>query len=398
MEELWLMHGEIRVAKISVDPDGSIQSVTEIASENHMPPGTLSDGMDTLKRMNRWWSKRAIPASRWKLYGKLKGINVETPESLMVKSMGISLSDSYWAAPAGSSLEWSDVNYYRNEFSDEMSDLLFDGIEIGSISFDSPDTTLNGNLKKRWKIIGGKRFLIKGGSGNARQEPFNEVIASRIMTRLGIPHTEYSFSIIDREPYSLCPCFSDIDREFIPSWGVLRSYTRSHDETLFGFTLRTHEESGLEEPRRFFEQMIVVDYLMANEDRHFGNFGILRDPESLRTIGFAPIFDTGSSLGFSQPTIWIKEGYDLGCMPFKITHGEQIKLVSSFDWLDLDSLDGIIDVVRDILDVDGSTIDPQRSQAIADYLERRISTLTGFIDSGKQPVDDPHMDLVLTDQ
>lgn len=43
-----------------------------------------------------------------------------------------------------------------------------------------------------------------------------------------------------------------------------------------------------------------------NEGRQFGNFGILRGPESLRPIGFAPIFDTGSSMGFDQPTVWIR--------------------------------------------------------------------------------------------
>lgn len=35
--------------------------------------------------------------------------------------------------------------------------------------------------------MNGKRCLIKGGSGATWQEPYNEVIASRIMERLHIP-------------------------------------------------------------------------------------------------------------------------------------------------------------------------------------------------------------------
>lgn len=30
MEELWLMHGDVRVAKISVDPQGSIKSIVKM--------------------------------------------------------------------------------------------------------------------------------------------------------------------------------------------------------------------------------------------------------------------------------------------------------------------------------------------------------------------------------
>lgn len=51
--------------------------------------------------------------------------------------------------------------------------------ESENISFDSPDLTTDGCLKKRWKIINGKRCLIKGGSNPYRQQTFNEVIATK---------------------------------------------------------------------------------------------------------------------------------------------------------------------------------------------------------------------------
>lgn len=42
--------------------------------------------------------------------------------------------------------------------------------------------------------------------------------------------------------------------------------------------------------------MLVFDALIYNEDRHFGNFGILRDNHSGKIIAPAPIFDNGLSL------------------------------------------------------------------------------------------------------
>lgn len=42
--------------------------------------------------------------------------------------------------------------------------------------------------------------------------------------------------------------------------------------------------------------MLVFDAVICNEDRHFGNFGILRDSRSGEITAPAPIFDNGISL------------------------------------------------------------------------------------------------------
>ena len=78
---------------------------------------------------------------------------------------------------------------------------------------------------------------------------------------------------------------------------------------------------------------IVLDYLFVNEDRHLNNFGVVRKAESLKYMCAAPIFDSGTSMWFDKPTAMIGDTPKLVCKPFKNTHEEQIKLVSSFDWL-----------------------------------------------------------------
>ena len=37
--------------------------------------------------------------------------------------------------------------------------------------------------------------------------------------------------------------------------------------------------------------MLAADYILANTDRHLGNFGFLRDSETLEWKGLAPIYD-----------------------------------------------------------------------------------------------------------
>ena len=42
--------------------------------------------------------------------------------------------------------------------------------------------------------------------------------------------------------------------------------------------------------------MLIFDALIYNEDRHFGNFGIIVDNKTNKPCAFAPIFDNGLSL------------------------------------------------------------------------------------------------------
>lgn len=79
--------------------------------------------------------------------------------------------------------------------------------------------------------------------------------------------------------------------------------------------------------------------MIANEDRHFNNFGLIRNAETLEWIGVAPIFDCGSSLWHRTLETQIKpKSPSLSCKPFKKTHSEQLKLVNDFSWIDLNKL------------------------------------------------------------
>ncbi|WP_411676881.1 hypothetical protein [Caproicibacter sp.] len=140
--------------------------------------------------------------------------------------------------------------------------------------------------------------------------------------------------------------------------------------------------------------MMVLDYIIANEDRHQNNFGAIRNAETLEWLGSAPIYDSGSSLWFSKPQAMINANATTPCKPFKADHEEQIRLVSSFDWLDLSALKGIDDEFRDILN--GSLfIDETRPDALCFALRKRVEMLAEIVNSrGEQlPVDNFSADI-----
>lgn len=46
----------------------------------------------------------------------------------------------------------------------------------------------------------------------------------------------------------------------------------------------------------FMDYMILTDFIISNTDEHLQNFGVLRDPDTMKIIGPAPIYDSGNSM------------------------------------------------------------------------------------------------------
>ena len=332
--------------------------------------------------------RRALAQRRPDLPMILEAMGVESPTELAVLSRGCSLADQFWYRPMGSTLRWSDVNFFDNDFSDDIGDLLF-GTNVKNSGFDlsSPDNTSDGNLKKRWKIIDGKRCLLKSGSNPYSQQTFNEVIASKIMERLGIDHVPYSVTWINDEPYSVCEDFVTKDAELISAWRVLQLRTKANHESEYLHYVNICRELGIDIVSSL-DKMIVLDYIIANEDRHFNNFGLLRDANTLEWIGAAPIFDSGTSLWYDRLTSRIPIN-GVNCKPFKKTHGEQLKLVSSLEWFEASKLDGIEDEILEVFSDDKAAqyIDTERAKTIAAEVRNRIEVVESMAMSHTQSYD-----------
>ena len=385
--DAYLMHGDIIVAELTFDVHGGIGSVGIIHDEDHMPVFTRGrENEELLRHIRKWWSKRAIPKSRKGIDRALIELGMSTPEQMMLASQGLSLSDSYWVRPVGSELVWADVNYHRNGFSTEFGNLILFGDEGSGDLLESPDPALNGNLGKTWLSDGDLRLLMKGGTLPFCQQPFNEVIASEVMRRLGIEHVGYSLETRHPEPFCVCPCFCDERTEFIPAWEFV--YTPGMDmASIHSHLCRSFSDAGCTHVSDFLDRMIVVDYLVGNEDRHYGNFGLLRNAETLEIVGFAPLFDIGSSLGYHMQTEWIRKRYVPPSLTFSRSHEEQLCLVGSFDWMDLDRLIGMDDYILDVFEGYERYIDRDRAEAVSGFLLDRIDRLKGIAEHRRESRD-----------
>lgn len=102
-------------------------------------------------------------------------------------------------------------------------------------------------------------------------------------------------------------------------------------------------------PRKL-EQMLVLDYLIVNEDRHLNNFGLIRSAVTLEWVGVAPLYDNGNSMWFNRVVSEMHADDDSNIKTplWKKNPTENLELVTDFSWLDLSALDGIEDFVREL--------------------------------------------------
>lgn len=372
-----LMHKKIKVADMELDEvTGSIQKIGTVYVPEHLPVGVcMRRGTADRAMLNEWWLERSIPASRSGIRQALDAMNITSTKTLLIRCYGLSLSDQYWICPEKSGLTWDQVNFFDNRFSNDIGDVLFGkNKNPNALDFSSPDNTSDGNLKKRWKVIDGSPCLIKGGSNPFCQQPFNEVIAAGIMERLGISHISYWVTWSEGTPYCICEDFVTRDTELIPAWRIIQTQKKNNSTSVYQHFIQCCEKLGVKEAVPFLDRMIVLDYIIANEDRHLNNFGLLRNAETLEWIGTAPIYDSGSSLGYDKTASQIRAERDVECKPFKKHHLEQLKLVSSFAWIDFERLSDVGDLIAGILTAEGTEeyMDEKRIKAIVQTVQRRI--------------------------
>ena len=358
---------------------GFILRVNEIYNKDFLPVSmaNIPDDKNRLQKyLYRWWSKRAIPASRQGIKEALQKTGLGDTKDLLIKSLGLNLSDQYWMNPEGK-LEWSAINFFQNPFSEDVGNVLFqEPIDRESLDLMSPDNASDGWLKKRWKIINNKRVLIKGSSGPFHQEPLNEEIASVLMRRMGINHVSYSVEWRDDLPYSLCETFVDIDTELVPASHVIDSIEYKSDTSLFEHFKKACDKLEIEDAVASVNEMLLLDFIIENTDRHLNNFGFIRNVETLEWKGFAPIYDSGTSLWNKERVPGIKT--ENNPATFAPSNTEQLQLITDFSWFSLEELSVNRSELLDILQ-QSPHIDDFRKEQIVGAIGSNVRHIEKFI-------------------
>ena len=230
---------------------------------------------------------------------KTYGLSVNDTKGIIDVCKGLSLNDSYWVVPQGFTGTFAQYNLYENRFSEILSLVAYTGIGQSDAAFTtSPELTTNGMLPKAWRFIEGEGiYLYKGGTfgaANTGNEPYSEFYASQVAQAMGLDAVAYELENWKGILASRCKLFTDINTAYIPIGRIVR-------EGGLKACLEYYRQLGPEAYEQI-KSMLVFDAVIYNEDRHFGNFGVLRDNHTGKVTGAAPVFDNGMSLfNFAMP-------------------------------------------------------------------------------------------------
>lgn len=316
-----LMQQEEPVLEMDVNSlSGTVEHINRIYNETRLPIYT-NEKNDLTHEMNAWIQGRAIPDSRPNLKALLGKAGVKTPAALSFKNFGLTLSDQYWFKPVDSQLQWSDINLFQNKF----SILAFHMAPGKKTEFPASDSSLNGELEKFWMIENNQQFLYKVGTKPYYQQPYNEVFAADLLKKLGLPHVPYFLKKREDVIYSVCPLFTDIDTEYVPAKAILHVREQRNHESNVTHFLHCMNLLHIPVEESQIHTMLAFDYLINNSDRHYGNFGFLKNARKQEFIGMAPLFDHGNSMWYLDSNYDIKLS-NQPAKPFKSIQLDQLKL------------------------------------------------------------------------
>ncbi len=355
-------------------------SLVDVTDARRAPFGVLTrNGNQKKRELNEWWLHRSIPSSRPGLDAKLLSLGISSPMDAAAKTMGLSLSDSYWLRPANANhVTWEDVNYFENDFIDS-GELDWDSW-LSGVGLSSPDNTSEGELPKRW-VIGsdGKRYLLKGCRTDD-QRPYNEAVATALHRRLLAPEDYVSYDVVGTVDGPACRCadFVHAREEYVPAALIRTIASGARGKNNYDRFCAASENLGVDprELRRRLSKMIVCDVILANSDRHWRNFGFVRNVDMLH-MHPAPLFDTGNCLWYAKTAREVgARDWAFATRPFAFDVRAQLAFVDDVGWFDPDALKGFADEACDILSASAWASADGRLDFIREGLQRNIALVT----------------------
>ncbi len=333
-----LMNKNHKILEFNYDEDiSAITTIKQVYDQRYLPYSIKNqDNENLIKPLNNWLSNRFQQHSFWYKQLARTTHQVDFISALFTKSYGLSLSDQYWIKPSYDKTKWEDINFYSNDF--QYKDFIEVGLESRKYDYNnvdvlySPDITTGGELGKCWVIGSNKeRLLYKSTNTFWGLEPINEYLASLICEILELSHANYNIQILSNLNkeimVSVCPTFCNEDIELIPFYDLdINNGNYLDDFKEYSDVL---EKKGIKDAKVKVSKMFLLDVIISNNDRHLGNYGIVRDSNTLEWIDVAPIYDSGRSMLTYLPTIDIN--YDNELWVFNnsgVSHKDVLDMIS----------------------------------------------------------------------
>lgn len=244
--------------------------------------------------LETWLKERAVDTRREnsRLLRKALRLSDKPAEELTLAVNAASITDVYWIKEKDSPLTYADVCFEANDFANVALTGSFSAYNKPYSR--TPELTNTGSFEKCWRKEDGVWWLYKAGD---MENLFSEMAAYRLAVHFGYDTAHYEIV-----------CCPDDERAHRGK-GIIRTrdFTQGaavNFEPAASLGLRTDDISynyktlQTISPKladQYFD-IVTLDTLVYNLDRHTQNFGVLRDVDTGEILSLAPNYDNNVSL------------------------------------------------------------------------------------------------------
>ena len=255
--------------------------------------GKLPIGFEDI---NTWLDSRKSSKHNAHLQKLMRQMGCDDNEGFIRTTHAATINDTFWMKTDKETLSWEQVSLYRNQFTDTISRLAFEGVGLYVTDFSStsPELACEGSFRKCFRKedeageFGSDIFIYKRGNEfGAGLEPYCEMLASEIARHISPDNSvTYDTVKLHEKLASRCNLFTDEMYGYASFSKIMKA--RSLQDVFDYFETIGSSQS--------FREMLVIDSLCFNQDRHSGNYGVLFDNDTMEVKKMAPVFDLNLSL------------------------------------------------------------------------------------------------------
>lgn len=292
-----VMHKDRRVARIYEDGRCTINYPSFMPYNLYLESSDDFDSrVNNLNNFYYWCASRVLTLDRKYAkeilctIGASQAVTDKDRAMIAVSYHGLTLTDVFWIRAAGEKIEFSELNLYNHSLSDAFADVSLRGKDITIQNSElimtkdvAGDVGTPGVAPKAWIRQNGDFYLMKDGD---ERDVEAELLASKIVGCFKIDYVPYEEDYFDDVKVSKCKIITSEDRSIVP-YEFIDIYCVNREINKLEFVLKKDSYA--------YYMMNIVDYLIGNTDRHWGNWGFFVDNNTNKLQGLYYLMDFNKS-------------------------------------------------------------------------------------------------------
>ena len=288
-----IMHLDHRVASVRSDGTCTIYAAALMPYNLYLEQSKDMDArVNNLNNFYYWCASRVLTPDRKYAKEILNSIGAGQAASdrdraaISLAYHCVALTDVYWTREYRERITYDEINLFDHSLSDAFVDVSLRGKSLTAQNSQlmtagdaAGDVATQGVAPKAWIRRNGTFCLLKDGDEN---EVAAELLASRIARCFDVDQVLYEPFVYDGQKVSCSTLMTSKAYSIVPMEHV-EIYAANHDTDLYAMIQRIDS--------RGYSMMNIIDYLVGNTDRHWGNWGFLIDNQTNRPLRLFPLMD-----------------------------------------------------------------------------------------------------------